>query len=382
MSDVSDIQISCAFSSNTSPRRNHLPLSNEEKQALQNYCIAHTRIEQVKRVFQNQRQELNQERKMCKSMLSEFMTVNNQSCVPVSIVDPETQEMKEMYVRLKQDTSNRPVTSELLQQAVNQVTNEDLAEYVDALDPSLSAYAKAWKAAIQKHLRALTSTCKTSVTVTDKKERKKGGGRGKKKKNVEEEDEDFRARVEVPERIVDFAQQYVHLGEQLKHQSSAEKKKRSSEEVRIQETEPVLTEFLKRFEPAKRSQEVMMTHRGEARTYYLRYKTSSQAKPVRITTFERVLGPAVSRVVNSAPDVDFSIPSSDAKDRFVQVLSEEYTRLLESDRQVKETVALDKGPGQRQRAQRMEIEGDDDGEDEKEEYQEQPEEGEGEGEEE
>jgi len=249
------------------------------KESVAAYCKAQADINKIEKITEEQKKNLNERIKTCRSLITDELSSKNISCMEVY----DDNESEPLYFRLKQPTPNMNISIEDIVQILNNMNMNVLNSCAEKCNNDLP---KMVSSAIQNLVRdEKKKNCaseKSTLSISSNRER---GYSRDVTQNVSNE-------------TLQIAKDLIHARKELsglKQKTSEQKKQSMSTQKEVEQT---VKEALKVSDPKNMTTRVHMMQGDSEWVYYLRCKESTKPPPLGI----RKLVPIVEKSVASLLD--------------------------------------------------------------------------------
>lgn len=330
-----------------------MSVTDSERAALGEFCKVHRVTEDIKREMKLQAKQLADVKKTGIQELTDMLQESKSSIYRLEKPNDVNAEDFPTFVRLKKTTSSRSLTPELLEQAVNNITSDILAELAEKeqgkrgkkrkAPPSDAAAGSAVPADLEAVVAeaVLVAIRKTRTTEKQVADITSSLPRGT--------DESLIA--DAPPEIQQYVTEIVGLQAKLKRINKQYKEELTALQTREAEVRQEVDNFLKRGN--KDSFKLNVNVDGDRVHYFIRRRKVVTKKPMSVSELKDHVHNTVSKLLQNASRVQ---SVRDVNDEFLAALrSSVYTTLLyhlqNRERQEEEKILLHRGRGHNQNLQ-------------------------------
>jgi hypothetical protein len=321
-----------------------MSVTESERAALGEFCKVHRVTEDIKREMKIQAKQLADVKKTGIQELTEMLQESKSSIYRLERPNDVSAEDFPAFVRLKKTTSNRSLTPELLEQAVNNITRDILEELLQKEEnkgrgkkrksPSNDLEALVCNAVLSA-IRKTRSTEKQVADITSALPRGT--------------DESLIA--DAPSEIQQYVQEIVGLQTKLKRINKQYKEELTALQTREEEVRQEVDNFLKRGN--KDSFKLNVNVDGDRVHYFIRRRKVVTKKPMSVTELKDHVHNTVSKLLAQTARVQ---SVQDVNSEFMDALrSSVYQTLLyhlqNREKQEQEKIMLHRGRGHNQNLQ-------------------------------
>ena len=326
-----------------------MSVTDSERAALGEFCRVHRITEDVKREMKLQARQLADVKKTGYEELTEMLQESKSSIYRLEKPNDVSAEDFPAYVRLKRTSSSRSLTPELLEQAVNSITQEIMAELADKEQGKKKRKTNAGGAAatsgnglqaivaevVLQVIRRARSTEKQVADITS------ALPRGTDESTVSD----------APPEIQEYVQKIVELQSKLKGINKQYKEELAALQAREAEVQEAVDNFLKRGNKDQFKLNVNVD--GDRVRYLIKRKKVVTKKPLSATEIKEHVHNTVSKLLQNASRVQ---RVQDVNQEFLAALrSSVYQTLLyhlqNRERVEEEKLMLHRGRGRTQNMQ-------------------------------
>lgn len=332
-------------------------MTDSERAALGEFCKVHRVTEDIKREMKIQAKQLADVKKTGIQELTEMLQESKSSIYRLEKPNDVSAEDFPAFVRLKKTTSNRSLTPELLEQAVNNITRDILEELLQKEEtkgrgkkrksPSNDLESLVCNAVLAA-IRKTRSTEKQVADITSALPR----------------GTDESVIADAPPEIQQYVQEIVGLQTKLKRINKQYKEELTALQAREEEVRQEVDNFLKRGN--KESFKLNVNVDGDRVHYFIRRRKVVTKKPMSVTELKDHVHNTVSKLLTQTTRVQ---SVQDVNSEFMDALrSSVYQTLLyhlqNREKQEEEKIMLHRGRGHSQNLQVYESQSASEGEDE------------------
>lgn len=321
-----------------------MSVTDSERAALGEFCRVHRVTEDIKREMKLHAKQLADVKRTGMQELTDMLQESKSSIYRLEKPNDVTTEDFPTFVRLKKTSTSRSLTPELLEQAVNSITQEILTEMADksqgrgkkrktpGADGDLEAVVAE---AVLQVIRRVRSTEKQVADMTSALPR----------------GVDDSMIADAPPEIQKYVQEIVGLQSKLKSINARYKEELTALQTREAEVQQEVDNFLKRGN--KDSFKLNVNVDGDRVHYYIRRRKVVTKKPMSVTELKEHVHSTVSALLQNASRVQ---RVQDVNSEFLQALrSSVYQTLVyhlqNRERKEEEKIMLHRGRGKPQNMQ-------------------------------
>ncbi len=330
-----------------------MSVTDTERAALGEFCKVHRITEDIKREMKLQAKQLADVKKTGIQELTEMLQESKSSIYRLEIPNDSTVEEFPAFVRLKRTSSSRTLTPELLEQAVNNITRDIIAELADKESSKTRKKRKtASGVAAGNDLETLVAEAVlTAIRKTRSSEKQVADITSSLPRGTDES-----IITDAPPEIQRYVQEIVGLQSKLKRINKQYKEELTALQQREEEVRQEVDNFLKRGN--KESFKLNVNVDGDRVHYFIRRRKVVTKKPMSVSELKDHVHNTVSGLLKSAPRVQ---SVQDVGDEFIEALrSSVYQTLMHHlqnrERLEEEKILLHRGRGQSQNLQVYESE--------------------------
>jgi hypothetical protein len=327
-----------------------MSVTDSERVALGEFCRVHRVTEDIKREMKLQAKQLADVKKTGIQELTGMLQESKSSIYRLEKPNEGNAEDFPTFVRLKKTNSSRSLTPELLEQAVNSITREIMAELADkeqskgkgkkrkapeGSEPSTSDLEAVVAETVLQVIRKVRSTERQVADITSALPR----------------GTDESLITDAPPEIQRYVQEIVGLQGKLKTINKQYKEELTALQVREVEVQQEVDNFLKRGN--KDSFKLNVNVDGDRVHYYIRRRKVITKKPMSVTELKDHVHNTVSKLLQNASRVH---SVQDVNNEFLDALrSSVYQTLVyhlqNRERHEEEKIMLHRGRGHSQNLQ-------------------------------
>jgi hypothetical protein len=327
-----------------------MSVTDSERVALGEFCRVHRVTEDIKREMKLQAKQLADVKKTGIQELTGMLQESKSSIYRLEKPNEGNSEDFPTFVRLKKTNSSRSLTPELLEQAVNSITREIMAELADkeqskgkgkkrkapeGSEPSTSDLEAVVAETVLQVIRKVRSTERQVADITSALPR----------------GTDESLITDAPPEIQRYVQEIVGLQGKLKTINKQYKEELTALQVREVEVQQEVDNFLKRGN--KDSFKLNVNVDGDRVHYYIRRRKVITKKPMSVTELKDHVHNTVSKLLQNASRVH---SVQDVNNEFLDALrSSVYQTLVyhlqNRERHEEEKIMLHRGRGHSQNLQ-------------------------------
>lgn len=310
---------------------NYAPDDTEQK-AIALFCSEYVENKVKKEEIKDKKLNLSEEKIVLEEQLMEYMKSVRQTCIPISV------DNKDMYLRLMKTKAKRSIGDTTLEEMVNKLTEDVIITVAESLEEELERKPTIYEVLCEAVCISMDETCsyhRENVIITPSKERSKKEERPKKKRKGEEEDiprvhkltkdikkltlryhrvcEDLKLKASEGKNITAKMEAMTKNREDQKSKEEDQKSKEEDQNSKEEEEETELVEpstptdgdyqqsrnvistYLSRINPEKKSAKLSVNVNNEPGTYFLKEKQYSKLKAFRVREFK----PTVKKVIHT-----------------------------------------------------------------------------------
>lgn len=325
-----------------------MSVTDSERAALGEFCRVHRITEDVKREMKLQARQLADIKKTGIEELTDMLQESKSAIYRLEKPNDVSAEDFPAYVRLKRTSSSRSLTPELLEQAVNSITQEIMAELADKEQGKKKRKTNAGAAAasgneletivseaVLQVIRRVRSTEKQVADITSSLPR------GTDESTVSD----------APPEIQEYVQKIVDLQTKLKNINKQYKQELADLQAREAEVQEAVDNFLKRGN--KNQFKLNVNVDGDRVRYLIKRKKVVTKKPLSATEIKEHVHNTVSKLLQNATRVQRVQDMNN--DFLVALRSSVYQTLLyhlqNRERVEEEKLMLHRGRGRNQNMQ-------------------------------
>lgn len=341
-----------------------MSVTDTERAALGEFCKVHRITEDIKREMKLQARQLADVKKTGIQELTEMLQESKSSIYRLEVPNDSSVEEFPAFVRLKRTSTSRSLTPELLEQAVNNITRDIIAELAEkestrsrkkrktSAAGAAGAAAGASGAALSNDLVALVAEAVlTAIRKTRSTEKQVADITSSLPRGTDES-----VITDAPPEIQKYVQEIVGLQNKLKRINKQYKEELTALQQREEEVRQEVDNFLKRGN--KDSFKLNVNVDGDRVHYFIRRRKVVTKKPMSVSELKDHVNNTVSGLLRTAPRVQ---TVQDVSDEFIEALRSSVFQTLvhhlqNRERLEEEKILLHRGRGQSQNLQVYESE--------------------------
>jgi len=341
-----------------------MSVTDTERAALGEFCKVHRITEDIKREMKLQARQLADVKKTGIQELTEMLQESKSSIYRLEVPNDSSVEEFPAFVRLKRTSTSRSLTPELLEQAVNNITRDIIAELAEkestrsrkkrktSAAGAAGAAAGASGAAVSNDLVALVAEAVlTAIRKTRSTEKQVADITSSLPRGTDES-----VITDAPPEIQKYVQEIVGLQNKLKRINKQYKEELTALQQREEEVRQEVDNFLKRGN--KDSFKLNVNVDGDRVHYFIRRRKVVTKKPMSVSELKDHVNNTVSGLLRTAPRVQ---TVQDVSDEFIEALRSSVFQTLvhhlqNRERLEEEKILLHRGRGQSQNLQVYESE--------------------------
>lgn len=340
-----------------------MSVTDTERAALGEFCKVHRITEDIKREMKLQARQLADVKKTGIQELTEMLQESKSSIYRLEVPNDSSVEEFPAFVRLKRTSTSRSLTPELLEQAVNNITRDIIAELAEkestrsrkkrktSAGAATGAAAGASGALSNDLVSLVAEAVLTAIRKTRSTEKQVADITSSLPRGTDES-----VITDAPPEIQKYVQEIVGLQNKLKRINKQYKEELTALQQREEEVRQEVDNFLKRGN--KDSFKLNVNVDGDRVHYFIRRRKVVTKKPMSVSELKDHVNNTVSGLLRTAPRVQ---SVQDLSEGFIEALrSSVYQTLMHHlqnrERLEEEKILLHRGRGQSQNLQVYESE--------------------------
>ena len=249
-----------------------MSVSSDLQKIMTNFCALYRDEITLEDKYKEQFQELKESEKKYKTLLSNYLTTQQQTCIPVKIKttnkDDKTEQEQIVYLRLKSKVSQKSVNEDTFKQIIQMSPSvSELKEIYVNLKNDQASLMDVFTQWIIDKLYELNCTKQSVFELSSSGEKKKSH---KKRKTDSEEKSEPNPNDVLSLEIVQATQELHKIQSREKTLRKMKKEKLNEIEQEKKNNEPELDKFLSLKPIDKQEQKISMTVKGETIPFYLK----------------------------------------------------------------------------------------------------------------
>lgn len=325
-----------------------MSVTESERKALSDFCKVHRTTEDVKRDMKLHARSLADIKKDGLQELTDMLQESKSTIYRLERPNDATEEDFPTFVRLKKSTTSRTLTPELLEQAVNSITQDIMRELAEREQGKRGKKRKAPGSNDSNGLEAIVSEAVLqAIRRTRSTEKQVADMTSSLPRGVDDS-----VIADAPEEIQKYVQKLVELQSKLKRITKQYKDELTALKQQEEDVRREVDQFLKRGN--KDSFKLNVNVDGDRVHYFIRRRKVVTKKPMSATELKEHVHHTVSRLLQSTTRVQ---SVQDVNNDFIDALrSSVYQTLLyhiqNRESQEEEKILLHRGRG---RAQNLQV---------------------------